>query len=342
VPYGIVLLLNNCLDDTSSIVRRLIADFSIPISVIDIELSPKMANSGFARRIAMQKAAALANRGAILLTTDADGRVPSDWIDRNLAVTRTGVEVVAGRAELDPIDAQQIPATLHENDAQECFYGRLIDEIDALLDPTPADPWPRHTENSGASLAVTLAAYRRAGGIPAVSPGEDRAFVEALKRTDARIRHAEGISVIVSGRIFGRAIGGMADTIRRRLVQPDVFLDPQLEPATDAAKRARLRHLFRAIKKSQAPDALLRFAQSVSLDQTVIKDALAARYFGTAWAEIERQSPDLVRQPVLVRDLFDQTAQAVSILRVLRNEVGANVPSTHRDDTTLPESNASA
>lgn len=158
-----------------------------------------------------------------------------------------------------------------------------------------------------------------------VSAGEDRAFVEALKRTDARIRHDSGISVIVSGRIFGRAVGGMADTIRRRLVRPDIFLDQQIESAIGAANRARLRHLFRTIWKSEAPDEVRMSAERVSLNPTIVKDALSAKFFGSAWAEIECQSPDLIRKPVLVSDLYDQTATALSILGVLRDEV----PATH-------------
>jgi hypothetical protein len=107
----------------------------------------------------------------------------------------------------------------------ECGYDKLLDQIHALLDPDPFDPWPRHTEHSGASLAVTLEAYRRAGGIPPMAVGEDRAFAEALRRVDAHIRHAPTVRVIVSGRIIGRAAGGMADTICRRLTRPDEMLD---------------------------------------------------------------------------------------------------------------------
>jgi hypothetical protein len=214
-----------------------------------------MANSGYSRRISMEKAFLLARAGAALMTTDADGRVPNNWVEANLRILSHGIDAVAGRAELDPIDAAKIPNALHEDDARECRYGQLLDEIYMLLDPDPADPWPRHNEHSGASLAVTVEAYRRAGGMPVVSPGEDRAFIEALKKTDARIRHAPEIAVTVSGRIFGRAIGGMADTIRRRLIQPDIFLDDQLEPACSAVKRAMLRKLFRAGKIRDIPQS---------------------------------------------------------------------------------------
>jgi hypothetical protein len=342
VPYGVVLLLNNCTDNSLSIARRLIRELPIPVCVTSIDLSPKKANSGYARRVAMQKAAALANESAVLLTTDADGRVPPNWIDANLAIIENGVEVVAGRVELDHRDAQNIPTALHEDDARECHYGQLIDEIHTLLDPDPVDPWPRHSEHSGASLAVTLGAYGRAGGIPLVSPGEDRAFVEALKRTDARIRHSPEISVTVSGRIFGRAIGGMADTIRRRLVQPDSFLDEQLEPALDAVRRASLRRLFRIARKNVNPDAIQTLAKRLLLSESSLKRAMAARYFGTAWAEVERQSPALVRKRVLVSDLTNQSAKAASILYALRNEVPAKTWPTHRGGNTLSEPGALA
>ena len=105
----------------------------------------------------------------------------------------------------------------------------------------PADPWPRHQEESGASIAVCAGAYRRAGGMPPAPLAEDRAFFAALRRIDARIRHAPEVSVVVSGRILGRAAGGMADTIRRRLMTPDSWLDPRLEPAADRMRRLALR-----------------------------------------------------------------------------------------------------
>jgi hypothetical protein len=290
----------------------------------------------------MEKATALAREDAVLLTTDADGRVPADWIKANLAIIESGAQVVAGRAEIDPFEAKNIPNILHEDDARECHYGRLAGEIDALLDPDPSDPWPRHSEHSGASLAVTLPAYRIAGGIPLVSPGEDRAFVEALKRTDARIRHASEIAVVVSGRIVGRAIGGMADTIRRRLVEPDRFLDEQLESARDTVKRAGLRRLFRLIWYRPDADAIHALAERVSLNEITLRRAMSRKYFGMAWAEIERLSPALVRRPVLVSDLNEQVAQADCILRVLRNKIAPRIQSMNQGDSSLFEPGALA
>ena len=187
----------------------------------------------------MAEAARLAGLDGVLLTTDADGQVDPDWLAANLQCLADGADAVAGWVDLHPIEWGAIPRALHEDDARECAYDRLCDEIHGLLDPDPADPLPRHTQHSGASIAVTAAAFARCGGVPAIPSGEDRALIAALRRVDARIRHAPEVHVSVSGRTEGRSEGGMADTIRRRLAKPDEYIDDRLEPALDCARAGR-------------------------------------------------------------------------------------------------------
>jgi hypothetical protein len=122
--------------------------------------------------LAFEAAARCVKSGGILLTADADACVYPNWIEANLAELRKGVDAVAGRIEIDPVDAALIPSKLHEDDARECAYAALLDEINARLDPNAFDLWPSHSEHSGASIAVTADAYRRAGGIPAVALGK--------------------------------------------------------------------------------------------------------------------------------------------------------------------------
>jgi hypothetical protein len=241
---AIVLLLNNCTDDTSSIVRNLVPALSVSVHTFNITLPAELANAGYARRMVMTQAEEFVQDNGVLLTTDADACVDSNWIAFNLLELERGADAVAGRIEIDPAEAGMIPARLHEDDARECTYADLLDRINAEFDPDPFDPWPRHSEHSGASIAVTVSAYRRAGGIPNMPLGEDRAFFSALRRIDARIRHAPEVRVVVSGRTIGRAVGGMADTIRKRMIKPDETIDDRLEPAEDAARRAHLRIRF--------------------------------------------------------------------------------------------------
>jgi hypothetical protein len=80
-----------------------------------------------------------------------------------------------------------------------------VARLESLLDPDPADPWPRHLDHFGASLACTPEIYRLSGGLPCVTPLEDVAFVDAMRRCDARIRHSVRVRVQTSARFDGRA-----------------------------------------------------------------------------------------------------------------------------------------
>ena len=107
--------------------------------------------------------------------------------------------------------------------------------------------------------------------------GEDRAFYQALRRMDARIVHARDVRVVVSGRILGRADGGMADTIRRRLAAPDTMLDDALEPVALRVRRIELRKAAR--------------------EAFATRPGRCSGYFGDAWAKLDGMVPT-VRVPV--------------------------------------------
>ena len=314
---AIILLVNNTTDDTVAVARRIPLRAGTTLHVVERQFPPEMATAGHARQAAMEHAAALAGPDGVLLTTDADGQVDPDWLAANLAAIAAGADAVAGWVELHPIDWGQIPARLHEDDARECAYDALCDELHARLDPDSADPMPRHTQNSGATIALTVAAYARCGGVPAIPSGEDRALIAALRRVDARVRHAPEVHVTVSGRILGRSQGGMADTIRRRLTQPDQFIDDRLEPTIACARRARCRAATRAAYDAgRIDDPAL--ARELQLGLDTLADFLDLPHFGTAWEMIERASPALIRKPVAVADLAAETATAEAMLSVLR------------------------
>ena len=310
---GVVLLVNNTTDRTVEVVSEVRAGLGMPVVVEEREFPPGLANAGQARKAAMEAADRLAPPGAPLLCTDADGLVAPDWLEANLRHLNRGIEAVFGRAEIDAEEAAHIPPALHAADAAECAYARLLDEIEHLIDPDPDDPWPRHTEHSGASIAVSRAAYARAGGIPAVALGEDRAFAAALRRVDARVRHAPEVRVVVSGRILGRAVGGMADTIRRRLVAPDVMLDDALEPVAAWVARVKLRRAVRAGFSAwqQGDHARLReVLQAASLDAGRAEALAGCRWFGEVWAEVD---PLVLRSRVRIEDVAAQTLEAERI-----------------------------
>jgi hypothetical protein len=320
----IVLCVNNTSDDTAQIARSLRVPAPTKLHVMDYFLPEPCAHVGQARWLAFEKAYRLVGDQGVLLTTDADGIVDSHWLHANLAALKAGADAVAGWVDLDLESRHQIPMKLHEDDARECAYDALCDEIHARLDPDPADPMPRHTQHSGASIAVTGRMYRRCGGIPAIPSGEDRAFIAALRRADARIRHAPECHVTVSGRIDGRAPGGMAETIRRRMGAPDLFLDDRLEPADHCARRAQARRKLRLC----LTDATLlpAFAEETGLSQTALGHMLRSNTFGSAWAFVESESHVLKRQKVPIADLPNQMRRAQEICDLLRLQSGRMLP----------------
>ncbi len=324
-PDAVVLVLNNCRDASAELARALIPALPFALEIMERDLPPGLACAGVARRIGMERAAACAGANGVLLTTDADARVAPDWIATNLHALRAGADAVAGRAVLDPREARLIPRHLHEADAEECAYAALLDEIASLFEPDPADPWPRHQEENGASIAVRAGAYRRAGGMPPAPLAEDRAFFAALRRIDARIRHAPEVSVVVSGRIEGRAPGGMADTIRRRLVAPDLWLDARLEPAADWVRRLALRR--RARNAWRRGTAAATLASMLGLSADALAAMLAREPFGAAWATIEAASPLLVARRVAVADLPREATRARRFRATLRRAADrADIP----------------
>ncbi len=316
---AVVLLVNNSTDGTAEIVRGLAPALPCQVHVVEHEFAACEANAGHARRLAVAKACMLAEPRGIVMTTDADGCVAPDWVQTNLAALDAGADVVCGRAVIDPVDALLIPRHLHDDDDNEVHYATLLERIACMLDPDPHDPWPRHREESGASIAVRLEALTACGGVPPVRSGEDRALLDALRQVDARVRHEPDVEVVVSGRIVGRAADGMADTIRRRIRQQDPTLDSALEPVVDCVRRVSARRLMRAAWNEQArrPALLSHLSEELRLPVTKLEGWLALPYFGQAWSFVEAASQPLARRPVKRREVAEQASLAADVLATL-------------------------
>lgn len=324
--FDVVLLLNNCSDGTELVVERLARTLPYRLQVHEYWLDPDILNAGVARRLAMLHAASFVGAAGVLLTTDADACVPANWIEANLRHIDAGCDAVAGMTRMDPDDEAMLPVHLGEEEARVMKFAFLLDEIDSLLDPCAHDPFPRHTEHSGASIAVRAELHNRAGGFSGVSGGEDRRFFQSLQLLDAKIRHAPEIVVTVSGRLTGRAAFGMAETITRRMRQPDVWLDNDLESASRRALRTGLRAaLLRARTEGVTREGLAALALSLRVTPALLERALLARSFGAGWADLERVSPTLMRVPVRAEGLAHETAQATRVLHDIKAEQALRV-----------------
>jgi len=311
-PDTVLVLANNCSDGTPTIALGLASALPYRLHIECHDFPTRHSNAGQARRLAMALSKRRVLPDGVLLTTDADALVGPDWIERNSQVIAHGADVVCGRIVLHPSEAARIPADVHADDALERRLIELLDQMADRLDPDPTDPLPRHTEAAGASLAVTPSAFHRGGGVPALPFGEDRAFVRALARIDARIRHDPSVVVSVSGRTIGRAPGGMAETIRRRMRRQDEFTDEQVEPAVDAYRRYDFRRRVRRAWLSQSLPSELVIDLGIS--RHLLDRLLAERYFGSAWACVEAASPFLKRRRVRFNELPRQIDHARHLL----------------------------
>lgn len=319
---AVVLLFNNCTDASDRIAAAMRPGLPFALRTLRIDLPPHEAHVGTARSLAMKEAARLfaaaGRHDGIILTTDADSRVASDWLSANLAAFRAGADAVAGFVEIDTIERRRLPGHMVERLAAEQAYDSLLAELEARLDPLDHDPLPRHRMASGASLALTLQAYCRIGGMPRVALAEDRALVAALRGIDAHVRHDPNVRVTTSCRVLGRARGGAADTIRLRSLNPASPCDPTLEAAFRAGRRAWWRGRLRAL---QARDGLHPTGQWVAclrLSHAAAARASAARSFGRAWDMIETASPLLHRRPLNPLMIARETRRAEVMLSMLR------------------------
>ncbi|GJE75664.1 glycosyltransferase [Methylorubrum suomiense] len=316
---GLVLFLNNCSDGTPDIVADLLPRLTLPVRVI--ERTYAGAHAGWARRAAMDAAAAwLDEVGAsgTLLTTDADSRVPPDWVAANLAALDAGADAVAGRVELIPEEAALLPPSLPARGRLEDAYDALITEMEARIDPDPSDPWPCHRTTIGASLAVRRSAYGAVGGMPEIPLGEDGAFVAALLEQGFRVRHDRAVMVWISARLTGRAPGGVADTIRSRCEEPDALCDARMEAVPRAlhryAWRARLRRLHGQGRLAHD----LAWARRLAIPDAEAHRIAALPRVGEIVAAVDRASPRLAYRPLMPRQLPGQIRLARLVLPVLR------------------------
>lgn len=246
----IVLILNNCRDDSlGAALREAEKHAGIALHAVTVAFEPVDAHAGSARRLALDTARALcpSDGSGVLLTTDADAVPANNWIEANLAAISQGADLVGGRLIGNADEEASLgPAFLRRaRDQQE--FAMLSDQLTAILDPLPHDPWPRHHDHTGASLAVKADVYDRVGGLPALPRREDLAFVTNVRSSGFKVRHAPEVIVEVSARLSGRAAGGMADCLKQWVTATQAG-DPHLvEAPTAILERALRRRLLRTL-----------------------------------------------------------------------------------------------
>jgi Glycosyl transferase family 2 len=288
----VVLILNNCNDHSAATAIRAAARHQkLLLDVIQINFPTSQAHVGSARRLAMERALELANDRlrSVLLTTDGDAVPRCDWIENNLRAIDEGAAIVGGHIIGDRTEEAFLGPHFLRRARHQLYYGGLIDRLKTLIDPIPHDPWPRHSDHTGASLAVRADVYAAVGGIPALPFREDLALVSLVRGAGYRLRHPLDIQVQVSARLDGRAPGGMADCLKSWLGAEADGLPHLVEDPKSVVARLRKRRMCR------------QFGSLGDWVMHPVRSSVSSRSFRRAeTVEIERIAPDEPDAPLSV------------------------------------------
>ena len=329
--YEIILLANNCADDSAAVAREFACEHpTLRLHVVERELSAGAAHIGTARRLLMDEARrrlSLCGRTrGVIASTDGDTSVAPTWIAATLAEIESGADAVSGRILLDEEEARTLGAgalRLHHLDET---YRLLTATLDAAIDPLAHDPAPHH-QHFGASFAVTAEAYRRVGGLPPVPFLEDAALYERLRRADARFRHSSRVRVTTSARTRGRVAVGLSHQLGvwSRLGEEGGLLC--VESARVIARRATARRELRALWQDARVSSLIadgelrHFAYAKGVDPEWLRRSLHAPLtFGALWARCERRltraaSLSFDDSPVCIEAAIDELRAHLAALR---------------------------
>jgi len=170
---SVLVVLDSCTDASEASIADL------PVTRLNVEAL----NVGVARSTGAQN---LLLRGARWLAfTDADSRVPADWLSLQLAAE---CDVFCGLVSVDEWQG-------HTSGVRQ-RYDSHYQSIDG------------HPHVHGANMGVSASAYLSAGGFPPLACHEDIGLVSRLIAQGARIARLAKPCVITSGRAKGRVLEG--------------------------------------------------------------------------------------------------------------------------------------
>ena len=316
LPAGlleVIVLANNCQDRTATAVRQAAGRYpGLLLHVVEVSLPPTHAHVGWARRLLLDEAACRLERTlgptGVLLSTDADTLVAPTWLAATLREIEAGAEAVGGRI-LTQTTAPTILGPVRRIQLGDATYRVLLRQLEDQLDPCPTDRWPCHHQHYGASLALTVRAYRRVGGLPAVPFLEDEALWQLLLRHDLPVRHSPHVRVYTSARRCGRVAVGLSWQLREWEALGQQRQEPLVPCPHELVRvwraRRRLRAWWQAGARAVGPE-LARLARAVEVPAgELLTQARQATAFGQLWQWIEATRGAVLPVPLsgALRDL---------------------------------------
>jgi glycosyltransferase involved in cell wall biosynthesis len=295
--FDVVVLANGCTDATVDIVRTFARRNDAPPTTVLEATAPQIANVGAARRVLMDAAAtrfmAAGRPRGWIASTDADSRVDRRWVALTLA--QHDCDAVMGRIVVDPRERAHLDAAETRLFVSEMAYRRAVAQLEAVRDPVPHDPAPRHGHRYGASLAVRAETYLRTDGMPEIPQREDLGFYTRLTSIDARVRHHLGVRVTTSLRTspfveggFGSFIDDVRSATRSR--RPWFVQHPQ-ETRARIEARAALRRYAHTLTPADARSVAEHFALDAAAIETLFdcEEPFGANYLRFEQSANERR-----------------------------------------------------
>jgi glycosyltransferase involved in cell wall biosynthesis len=184
----VIVVLDRCTDDSAAVVRqyRSVGAHAVAIGRVG-------AVRDYGVRASLSGSDGIPPDQVLVMSTDADSRVPHNWVAAHVSLIEAGADVVLGTVLPNPQG----------------------------LSRTVGDEWRRrhfiadgHPHVHGANLSVRADVYLALGGFADLEAHEDVAFAELALAHGAAIVATGGASVITSSRLVGRAPRGFADYLR--------------------------------------------------------------------------------------------------------------------------------
>ncbi|WP_396929650.1 glycosyltransferase [Mycolicibacterium sp.] len=197
IPVSVVVVLDSCDDGSSTLADR----FGPDVHFVEIDAH----NVGTARATGFSFARdhGLTGPDVWYATTDADSKVDSNWLVRQLTAQ---ADLVLGVVRI--ANWRQIPINA---------VRRYLRAYHAKIHPGSV----AHDHIHGANMGFTADAYWHVGGFDALPSAEDVDLVKRFEVAGYRIRRDTRLSVATSARQIGRAPAGFAAHLRGMLAEPE-------------------------------------------------------------------------------------------------------------------------
>jgi cellulose synthase/poly-beta-1,6-N-acetylglucosamine synthase-like glycosyltransferase len=193
----VIIVLDACSDASARMVgdwlERLCSKCSPPTVTVT---TCHVRNVGFARRLGcetlLEQWAHLNPANIWLATTDADSRVPKEWLRTQVLQHESGVDLWCGRVSV-------LDWSSYRRETSPGWQSEYE------LEPDPVH---------GTSLGFNANVYRKVGGFLPVRTGEDRELRRALVANGVVVNYDSSVPVVTSARRVARAPLGFANALR--------------------------------------------------------------------------------------------------------------------------------